>query len=132
MSKLAQRLHSRCACSSAGSPFALAGTERKYERSRPFAIPHLFLDLALDFETKSVAGSATLDFERVAADAAELSLDAVGFEIESVRSNTGKGFVNAPFDYDGDTLTVRGLERADSGKVEIRYRVTPRRGMYFL
>jgi len=132
MSKLAQRLHSRCACSSAGSPFALAGTERKYERSRPFAIPHLSLDLALDFESKSVSGSATLDFERVSANAAELELDAVGFEIESVRSNLGKGFVNTPFDYDGDTLTVRGLEHANAGKVEVRYRVTPRRGMYFL
>ncbi|HKO49759.1 MAG TPA: M1 family aminopeptidase [Polyangiaceae bacterium] len=132
MSKLAQRLHSRCACSSAGSPFALAGTERKYERSRPFAIPHLFLDLALDFENKSVSGSATLDFERVAANAGELALDAVGFEIESVRLDTGKGLLSAAFHYDGDTLTVRGLERAEAGKVEIRYRVTPRRGMYFL
>ena len=132
MSKLAQRLHSRCACSSAGSPFALAGTERKYERSRPFAIPHLSLDLALDFETRSVSGSATLDFERVAANASELRLDAVGFELERVRVNGGKGFVDAPFDYDGDTLTVRGLERIDAGKVEIRYRATPRRGMYFL
>jgi len=132
MSKLAQRLHSRCACSSAGSPFALAGTDRKYERSRPFAIPHLALELALDFETKSVSGSATLDFERAAASATELPLDAVGFEIESVRLNLGKGFVNTPFDYDGDTLTVRGLDRVDAGKVEVRYRATPRRGMYFL
>ena len=132
MSKLAQRLHSRCACSSAGSPFALAGTDRKYERSRPFSISHLSLDLALEFETKSVSGSATLEFERVAAAASELRLDAVGFELESVRLNSGKGFVNTPFDYDGDTLTVRGLERADSGKVEVRYRATPRRGMYFL
>jgi aminopeptidase N len=132
MSKLAQRLHSRCACSSAGSPFALAGTERKYERSRPFSIPHLLLDLALDFESKSVSGSATLDFERVAANASELRLDAVGFELESVRVDAGKGFVDAPFDYDGDTLTVRGLESVDSGKVFVRYRVTPRRGMYFL
>ena len=132
MSKLAQRLHSRCACSSAGSPFALAGTERKYERSRPFSIPHLFLDLALDFETKSVSGSATLDFERVAASATELLLDAVGFQIESVRLSTGKAFADTPFDYDGDTLTVRGLDGVDTGKVEVRYRATPRRGMYFL
>jgi len=132
MSKLAQRLHSRCACSSAGSPFALAGTDRKYERSRPFAIPHLALFLQLDFERKSVSGIATLDFTRIAADASELKLDAVGFELESVRLNAGKGFVDTPFDYDGDTLNVRGLERVDSGKVEIRYRATPRRGMYFL
>jgi len=132
MSKLAQRLHSSCACSSAGSPFALAGTDRKYERSRPFAISHLALDLVLDFDDKSVSGSATLDFSRVAADASELKLDAIGFELESVRVSAGKGFVDAPFDYDGDTLSVRGLERVDAGKVEIRYRAKPRRGMYFL
>jgi aminopeptidase N len=132
MSKLGLRLHSRCACSSAGSPFALAGTERKYERSRPFAIPHLFLDLALDFAAKSVSGTATLDFERVDAEASELELDAVGFTIESVRVDTGKGFAASDFSYDGDTLVLRGLARAQSGKVELRYRVTPRRGIYFL
>ena len=132
MSKLAQRLHSRCACSSAGSPFALAGTERKYERSRPFAIPHLFLDLSLDFATKSVSGAATLSFERVAPDAGELRLDAVGFSIESVKVDTGKGFAAAEHSYDGDTLTVRGLETVKAGKVLVRYSATPRRGLYFL
>ncbi|HET7539972.1 MAG TPA: M1 family aminopeptidase [Polyangiaceae bacterium] len=132
MSKLAQRLHSRCACSSAGSPFALAGTDRKYERSRPFEIRHLALDLTLHFESKSVSGSATLAFERVAANASELPLDAVGFELESVRLDSGSGFSNTPFDYDGDTLTVRGLERVAAGKIEVTYRATPRRGMYFL
>src|SRR3954462_2398495 len=132
MSKLAQRLHSRCACSSAGSPFALAGTERKYERSRPFTLPHLALDLTLDFGTKSVSGTATLSFERVAPEASELSLDAVGFTIESVRVDTGKGFADAQFSYDGDPLLVAGLGRANTGKVEVRYEVTPRRGLYFL
>jgi aminopeptidase N len=132
MSKLASRLHSRCACSSAGSPFALAGTDRQYERSRPFAIPHLFLDLALDFATKSLRGAATLDFERVDPIATELALDAVGFVIESVRVDAGKGFAPADFSYDGDTIVVNVLERVRAGKVEVRYAVTPRRGVYFL
>src|SRR5450432_2638241 len=132
MSKLASRLHARCACSSAGSPFALAGTERKYERSRPFAIPHLFLDLTLDFATKSVSGAATLDFERIDAKATELALDAVGFVIEGVRVDLGKGFSATDYSYDGDTLQVRGLERAKSGKIEVTYRATPKRGLYFL
>jgi len=132
MSKLGSRLHSRCACSSAGSPFALAGTERKYERSRPFAIPHLFLDLALDFATKSVSGTATLDIQRSDPNATELALDAVGFVIESVRVDSGKGFTAADFSYDGDTIVVRGLERTKAGKVAVQYSVTPRRGMYFL
>ncbi len=132
MSKLGFRLHSRCACSSAGSPFALAGTERQYERSRPFAIRHLFLDLALDFATKSLSGSATLDFERIDAEATELELDAIGFAIDSVRVDSGKGLSAAGFSYDGDTLVVQGLGRAKAGKVEVRYSVTPRRGIYFL
>jgi len=132
MSKLESRLHSRCACSSAGSPFALAGTERKYERSRPFAILHLFLDLSLDFAERSVAGSATLDFTRSDPAASELALDAVGFTVESVRVDVGKGFVDNDFSYDGDTLLVRGLAGANAGKVEVRYRATPRRGIYFL
>lgn len=132
MSKLGHRLHSRCACSSAGSPFALAGTDRKYERSRPFAIPHLFLDLTLDFASKSVSATAVLDFERVSPSAAQLSLDAVGFTLESVRIDTGKGFAAASYSYDGDTLVVGGLEKAKSGKVEVKYSATPRRGMYFL
>ena len=132
MSKLASRLHSRCACSSAGSPFALAGTERKYERSRPFAILHLFLDLSLDFAERSVAGTATLDFTRSDPTKSELALDAVGFTIESVRVDVGKGFVDNDFSYDGDTLLVRGLAGANAGKVEVRYRATPRRGIYFL
>ncbi len=132
MSKLGHRLHSRCACSSAGSPFALAGTERKYERSRPFAIPHLALDLDLDFGKKSVSGTATLSFERVAPGVGELSLDAVGFTLESVRVDSGAGFVAAPFSYDGDTLVVQGLEQVEAGQVRVSYTVTPRRGMYFL
>ena len=132
MSKLAVRLHSRCACQSAGSPFALAGTERKYERSRPFAIPHLSLDLVLDFATKSLSGKATLDFERVAPSAGQIALDAVGFSLDGVRVDLGKGFTPADFSYDGDTLTVRGLEHVESGKIEVTYRATPRRGMYFL
>src|SRR5258707_176163 len=104
MSKLASRLHSRCACSSAGSPFAFAGTERKYERSRPFALPHLFLDLSLDFAKKSLSGAATLHFERIDPEASELTLDAVGFVIDSVRVDAGKGFQVGDFSYDGDTL----------------------------
>jgi aminopeptidase N len=132
MSKLAERLHSRCACSSAGSPFALAGTERKYERSRPFAISHLALDLALDFGARSVSGTATLTFQRVSPDATELPLDAIGFAVESVRVDAGKGFRAAAFEYDGNTLIVRALEGVQSGRVEVRYAVTPRRGMYFL
>jgi len=69
-----QRLHEGCGCALGRGNFSLAGTERKYERSRPYRIEHLFVDLVLDFETKSVRGRAVLDFQRVAPEASRLPL----------------------------------------------------------
>jgi aminopeptidase N len=134
MERRHERVHERCGCASAGAagPFVLAGVERQYERPRPFAIRHLFLDLSLDFDDKSVAGTATLEFERVAPDTGSLELDAVGFELEGVRVDLGRGLEPAGYDYDGERIEVHGLERRTLGKVEISYRARPRRGLYFL
>ena len=128
---MSHRLHARCACSGLGAPFALAGTTRKYERSRPYTLKHLFLDLTLDVAKKGVHGSATLDFERLAADADRLVLDAVAFEVERVELIHGESATPAAYDYDGDRLSidVQGKRR---GKVRVTYAVTPRRGLYFL
>jgi aminopeptidase N len=129
---LFQRLHARCACASAGSSFALAGTTRQYERSRPFRILHLRLDLSLDLAQRAIVGAATLDFQRVSADATSLALDAVGFEIRAVEVDLGRGFVRAAHDYDGDCLEVRLPQRARRGRVRVKYRAVPQRGLYFL
>ncbi len=127
-----QRLHARCSCSAVVAPFPLAGTERKYERSRPFSIEHLLLDLELHLKKKSVSGTATLDFTRISPTETELVLDAVGFDIERVRIDTGGGFSDGPYEYDGDRLSVGIPPRVSRGRVEIAYRATPRRGLYFL
>jgi aminopeptidase N len=125
------RLHARCACSSLASPFPLTGTTRQYERSRPFNVRHLFLDIALDLEKRAVRGAATLDYERLAPTATEIELDAVGFDIERVELGRDGKFKSADYDYDGDRLTVRGLLDA-SGKVRVVYSAVPQRGLYFL
>ncbi|MEB2310528.1 MAG: M1 family aminopeptidase [Sorangiineae bacterium] len=126
------RLHARCSAAGAGSPFTLSGTERKYERSRPFTISHLALELTLDFPRKSVAGVATIEFERVSADERQFELDAVGFELSRVELHAGKGWERASYEYDGDRLRVSVPARVKRGRVRVRYRATPRRGMYFL
>src|SRR5688572_1362020 len=86
-------LHAACASTAAGrglrGTFAAPGTERKYERSRPFVLTHLALDLQLDLEQKSVGGSARLDFKRLAPAGQELSLDAVGFELGRLLLTSG-------------------------------------------
>jgi aminopeptidase N len=130
---LSQRHHARCSCAAAaGAPFALAGTERQYERDRPFRIRHLALDLQLHFAKKTVSGSATLDFERVSPTEDSLVLDALGFELRRVRIDTGSGFSDVPYEYDGDQIRVSVPTRVDAGRVEIDYRATPKRGLYFL
>jgi aminopeptidase N len=131
--KIAQRLHERCACASLGAgSFALAGTERKYERSRPFLVTHTFLDLSLDFAAKAVSGTARLDLSRVSPEAETVKLDAVGFELFELLLLNGKSSRKAEFEYDGETLTVLGLAGLDQFQLEVRYRAVPRRGLYFL
>ncbi|HEX6278343.1 MAG TPA: M1 family aminopeptidase [Polyangiaceae bacterium] len=127
-----RRLHERCACSSAGSAFVLPGTERKYERSRPFTVRHLFLDLELDVRAHSVSGTATLDIERVAEGATEIALDAVGFELRKVELERAGKFAPADYEYDGERLVVAGLDSLGQGRLRIGYSATPRRGLYFL
>lgn len=125
-----QRHHSRCAC--AGAPFALAGTTRKYERSRPFSTEHLALDLSLDLERKSVAGAATLDIKRQSPLDHELVLDAIAFEIERITLRVGKQEKPWPYAYDGLQVTLEVPENVERASVVIQYRAKPRRGLYFL
>lgn len=115
-------------------PFALAGTQRQYERPRPFRMLHLALSLALDPAQRSVSGTARVDFERVDPDASELKLDAVGFEIQSVRLKPGRRRTESParYDYDGDAIRVFVQRSVERGSLTVRYRATPRRGLYFL
>jgi aminopeptidase N len=108
----------------------LAGTPRKYERSRPYRLDHLFIDLTLDFETKSVRGRAVLDFQRVAPEASSLLVDAIGFELESVRVDDGSGLKPASYSYDGEVLRLEALP--ERGQLRIDYKATPKRGLYFL
>ncbi|HVW26776.1 MAG TPA: M1 family aminopeptidase [Polyangiaceae bacterium] len=129
---VSHRVHARCACASSSGPFVLAGTERKYERSRPFAISHLDLFVDVDFANEAISARAVLDFTRRAPKALELELDAVGFEIARVRLDAGKGLKPAEYVYDGDVLAVSVPKGLSNGKVEVAYRAKPKRGLYFL
>lgn len=133
--------HHGC-CGRGASPkdphaFAPAGTERKYERSRPFAVTHLALDLDLDLDREEVSGIAKLDFGRRSRSGTSLTLDAIGFAIEEVFVNAegwapstrqeGEGYT-----YDGETISIPIDATMDAGQVTIRYRAAPKAGLYFL
>ncbi|HXN34475.1 MAG TPA: M1 family aminopeptidase, partial [Polyangiaceae bacterium] len=134
---LEHRLHARCGCHSAGSaehaasagrPFALPSSTRHFERDRPFAIGHLALDVTLEVAAKSIRADATLDVRRIDPSAAELALDAIGFDVHDVRVD-GKA---ASWRYDGRLLSVPLDPGRDRAQVTVRYRATPRRGLYFI
>ncbi len=132
------RLHARCGCASAGSlghagtaggrPFTLPTSTRHFERDWPFAVDRLALDLTLDVQKKRVAGQATLDVRRVDPTADAIPLDAVGFEIERVTVD-GE---SVAWRYDGRVLSVPIASERGKASIAVAYRVTPRRGLYFL
>ena len=125
-------IHTGCGGGYAPSSFVLPGTQRKYPRSRPFSIRHLALDLDLLVEAKKVSGLATLEFERADAGADTLELDAVGFEMGSVKLVVEEEPQNVIWNYDGDRLYIAVPKEVTRATVEIEYSVTPRRGLYFL
>lgn len=144
---LNQRIHERCACGSSlssyrgdtDSNFALAGTQRVYERPRPFRIRHIALDLTLDHKRSQLVGNAELLIDRVDQDAEFIHLDAIEFDIESVRlaplqgrQKRAKRWRKTEFDYDGERLEVPIPANARRLLLEVKYRTAPRRGMYFL
>src|SRR5689334_8568893 len=111
------RLHARCGhhheghaegggvaggAAGGGRPFAFAHSPRHFERDRPFAIEHLALDLTLDFEKRSVRGTAVLRVRRVDPKSEAFVLDAVAFKLSAVKV-AGK---DAKYTYDGRVLTV--------------------------
>jgi aminopeptidase N len=127
-------VHARCgsACVlGAPRPFTFVGTSRVYERSRPFAVRHLALDVELDVEEHAIRAVATIDVERIDRSAAELCLDAVDFDISDV-AFVDKKSARAKFVYDGNTLSVPIGRERKRARIRIAYRAKPKRGLYFL
>lgn len=129
---LEHRLHAGCCAAGAAGSFTLPGTQRQYERSRPFLIRHLMLDLKLDIEARAVSGTARLTIERVNLEERELLLDAIGFELFQLQLDYGQGPTAPKYHYDGDQLRVDIPTRAKQITLEIEYRAQPRRGLYFI
>lgn len=153
MVSLEHRVHERCACGSVLSSkawlergdtsnnFVMRGTERVYERPRPFRIEHIALDLEIDHASATLSGTAELTIERVDADAEAVDLDAVAFSVGAVeiRALSGSrakraraGFRRAEHVYDDETLRVAIPAAVKRAVVRVRYSAKPRRGMYFL
>jgi aminopeptidase N len=91
-------------------------------------VKHLALDVVLDVPRRGLDGVAKLTVARVDPSATELELDAIAFELTRVEVAGKK--VN--YVYDGAKLIVPLSLGTDAFDIEIAYRATPRRGIFFL
>ncbi|KRC56615.1 MULTISPECIES: M1 family metallopeptidase [unclassified Nocardioides] len=98
-----------------------------HSRSRPneVVVRHLGLDLDVDFATRTVSGSATLDLEHLAADATRLVLDTWQLDIASVKGADGADLpfeLGTPDPVLGSALTI---EVGAADRVVVHYATSP-------
>jgi len=91
-------------------------------------VTHVALDLDVDFDTKRIGGTATLDIQRKP-DARQIVLDDNGLEIDSIADGSGKALqftVGAKDPNLGAPLEIS--LRPDTQRLVIRYRSAPEAG----
>ncbi|HSS79090.1 MAG TPA: M1 family aminopeptidase [Thermoanaerobaculia bacterium] len=114
-------------------PFAPEGTPPRYMPARQYDLQNLKLDLAFDWDAKSVAGTATNTLTPLLPGLDSLTFHAAGLDVHQVRINGAE----RPFALDpqAQTLTVK-LDRpygpADRIEAVIDYAAHPKAGLYFM
>ena len=114
-------------------PFAPPDTPLRYMPARQYDLQHLRLDLAFDWNAKSVAGTATNTLVPLLPGLQALVLNAEGLDVQKVRVSGAE----RPFTVDpqAETLTVR-LDRpygpGDKLEVAVDYSARPQAGLYFV
>ncbi len=114
-------------------PFVPEGTPPRYMPARQYDLQHLKLDLAFDWEAKSVAGTATHALTPLLPGLGSLVFHAAGLDVHQVRVNGAE----RPFTLDpqAQTLTVQ-LDRpygpTDRIEAVVDYSAHPSAGLYFM
>jgi aminopeptidase N len=114
-------------------PFAPEGTPPRYMPARQYDLQHLKLDLAFDWDAKSVEGTATQTLTPLLPGLDALVFHAAGLEVRQVRVNGAE----RPFSLDpqAQTLTVK-LDHpygpAEKIEAAIDYSAHPQAGLYFV
>src|SRR4051794_2604542 len=112
-------------------PFVLPGAHATFTPDRDVEVRHLRIEVALDFAAGAVDGVCTLTLVPIADGRARVTLDAVEMQVHAVTLGGGGALDHA---YDGARLSFDLGERKEGEAVDVlvRYRCTPRRGLYFI
>ena len=103
--------------------------EHSYAEPHKVVIEDLALDLALDFDTRTLAGTATYTLQWKDGSATELALDTRTLAIEQVEGEAAGGWQPLQYALDdedpvfGSRLTVQTPERPE--RVRVTYRTAP-------
>lgn len=116
-------------------PFAPPDTPLKYMPARQYDLEHLRLDLAFDWDRRSVEGTATNTLVPLLPGLDTLVFHAAGLDVRRVRLAGGSADLPFALNPEAQTVTVR-LGRAygpgDRLEVAIDYAARPRSGLYFV
>lgn len=110
---------------------ALPGDEPIWPRDRVVDILHVKVEVRLEVDEKRIRGTVTHTVVPLNDETRFVPFDAVDMTISSV--SVGKR--EAPFEYDGERLTVDigpGRKRGQELTIAISYEAAPRIGMYFI
>jgi aminopeptidase N len=112
-------------------PFVLPGAHATFTPARDVNVRHLRIEVALDFAAAAVEGVCTLTLVPLNDGRARVVLDAVEMHIHAVTLADGEALEHS---YDGTRLRFELAERKEGAAVDVvvRYRCTPRRGLYFI
>jgi aminopeptidase N len=111
-------------------PFHLPESKLHYPRDRTFHVEHVKLELALDFDLRTVQGAALLRVLPLRSGLSVIPLDAKEMEIKGVKVDG----TTASFSHDGRWLRVFPSEplNAVRHEIEVDYLARPRRGVFFV
>ena len=110
--------------------FILPGQPTRYARDISYKIDHLKLQVEPDFEKKSISGKVLHRIRASSKAISSIELDAADLYIDSVKVNGRK----AGFETRRESVKIDlglTLEPDSTVEVEIEYRSTPNRGLYF-
>jgi aminopeptidase N len=112
------------------APLPVDVDEQSYAEPQKVKITHMALDLAMDFDARTLAGTVSYDLDWLDPKATELRLDTRDLDIEAVEAKVGEAwqplqFALAEADKTlGSQLTIQTPERP--AQVRVRYRTSPR------
>jgi len=124
------RAEIECAYRTARAAPVDASDHRKYAPSREMDILHLRIEVTPDFAQRTLRAQVELQFQPIALPLAELKLDAVGLQIQTVAATEPiRAWQTTP-----DKLLVtfaNPIPPDHAARVTIHYRAEPTEGLYF-